>query len=247
MIDFQTNFVFPTHVVPAARALPAGVDIWTIAAPDGAKLVGTHWPPEGGAESDLVILGFGGNAWNGQDVGAYLHEIYSDAHVVAFHYRGYRPSSGTPSARALTADAPLVYDLAVQKLRPRKIVAAGFSIGSGIAAQLSAVRKLDGVILVTPFDSLRAVAQSFYPWLPIAGFFAHEVDAAGAFDENDVPAAIIASGRDDIVPPQRTDALRERIPNIVFDKTIARAGHNDLYAMSEFQDDMRSALSAVLR
>jgi hypothetical protein len=29
------------------------------------------------------------------------------------------------------------------------------------------------------------------------------------------------------------------------DDTIARAGHNDIYARSEFQDSMREALAAV--
>ena len=32
-------------------------------------------------------------------------------------------------------------------------------------------RPLDGLILVTPFDSLKAVAQGLYPWLPIGPFF----------------------------------------------------------------------------
>ena len=66
------------------------------------------------------------------------------------------------------------------RLKPRTIVAVGFSIGTGIAAQLSAQRKLDGLILVTPFNSLKAVAQAMYPWLPIGPFFNHEIDAADA-------------------------------------------------------------------
>lgn len=246
MIDFQTWIVFPTHAVSPAGRLPADAEQWSVEAPGGAMLKGTHWPPEDKGKSDLLVLGFGGNAWNGQDVGAYLHEVYPDDHVVAFHYRGYYPSTGSPSAEALIADAPLVYDIAVTKLAPKRIVAAGFSIGSGIAATLSGSRKLDGLILVTPFDLLRAVAQSFYPWLPIAGFFHHEIDAAGAIEGNRVPTAIIAGAQDEIIPTRRTDALRSKVGNLVYDRTIAGAGHNDLYARSEFQHDMRQALSAVL-
>ena len=71
---------------------------------------------------------------------------------------------GTAVARevvdALIVDAPLVYDAAVARVKPRRIIAIGFSIGSGVAARLAATRKLDGLFLVTPFDSLRAVAQS---------------------------------------------------------------------------------------
>ena len=154
--------------------------------------------------SQRSFSGFGGNAWNGQDVGVYLHELFPDCDVVTFHYRGYSPSTGSPSAEALTADAPLVYDAAVARVKPRRVIAVGFSIGSGVAARLAAVRKLDGLILVTPFNSLKAVAQSMYPWLPIGPFFEHEFDAAGALEESKVPVAIIAAQRDEIVPA-RTD------------------------------------------
>jgi hypothetical protein len=57
--------------------------------------------------------------------------------------------------------------------------------------------------------------------------------------------AIIAAERDDIIPPARTDALRPQISKLVFDRTIKRAGHNDIYARSDFQAAMRQALAAV--
>jgi len=192
-----------------------------------------------------LILGFGGNAWNAQDVATYLHEIYPTAEVVVFHYRGYVPSTGSPSAEALIADAPLVYDFAVDRLKPRRTVAAGFSIGSGVAAQLASRRKLDGLILITPFDSLKSVAEGMYPWLPIGPIFRHEIDAATPLEGSRTPTAIIAAANDEIVPSARTDGLRARVHNLVFDRTIARAGHNDIYSRLEFQEAMREALNAV--
>ena len=245
MIDFQTHFVFPVQSVAPAGPLPANGEVWKLKAASGAVLKGVHLSPsEPGGRGEL-ILGFGGNGWNGQDVAEYLHRVYPRADIVAFHYRGYYPSTGSPSAAALIEDSPLIYDLAVKNLHPKKIFAAGFSIGSGIAAQLSAKRKLDGLVLVTPFDSLKAVAQSFYPWLPIAGFFAHEIDAASALEESKVPIAILAGANDEIVAPERTEALRKRAPKLLFDRTVPMAGHNDIYARSDFQLAMREALQAL--
>jgi len=132
-------------------------------------------------------------------------------------------------------------------MKPEGVVAVGFSIGSGIAAQLAARRKLEGLILVTPFDSLKAVAQSMYPWLPIGAFFDHEIDAATALEKTEVPVAIVAAERDEIVPAERTAALRLHIANLVFDRTIRGAGHNDIYARSDFQDAMREALASISR
>ena len=195
----------------------------------------------------ILVAGFGGNGWNGEDVAAYLHDVYPEAHVVVFHYRGYRPSTGKPSAKALMADAPLVLDAAVERVRPEQTVAVGFSIGSAVAASLARRRELDGLILVTPFDSLKAVAQGYYPWLPVGTLFRHEMNAAGSLEGSDVPVAVIAGERDTLIPPQRTDALRRRVPNLVFDRTIAGAGHNDIYQRPEFRLAMKEALSAIIR
>lgn len=246
MFDFQSSLIFPTHAVPSAGPLPPGAERLLLTTPDGARLEGVHIPAERERPQKTLILGFGGNAWNGQDVAEYLHQLFPRDDVVAFHYRGYAPSSGTPSSKALIADAPLVYDCAVAKLAPRQIVAIGFSIGSGIAAALAARRNLDGLILVTPFDSLRAIAQSMYAWLPIGRFFEHEIAAAKELGGIDIPVAILAAERDEIIPGERTYALRRQVRHLVFDRTVGGAGHNDIYARSEFQEDMREALAAVL-
>jgi uncharacterized protein len=245
MFEFQTELIFPVRAVSRAGPLPPGAEPLALKTPDGEQLKGIYIPADEQAEGQTVVLGFGGNAWNGQDVAEYLHELYPDKGVIAFHYRGYPPSTGSPSAEALIADAPLVYDLAVERLKPQRVIAVGFSIGSGVAAGLAARRKVDGLILVTPFDSLKAVAQAMYPWLPIGPLFRHEIDAAAALEKTQVPVAIIAAQNDEIVPPQLTDALRKRVPNLVFDRTIERAGHNDIYARSEFQLAMREALAVI--
>ena len=245
MFEFQSHLIFPVHAVPAAGPLPPGAERLSVKSADGPDLAGIHIPADEPSKVRSLILGFGGNAWNAQDVAEYVHELFPDDEVVAFHYRGYAPSKGSPSAEALIADAPLVYDLAVKQVKPKRVVAIGFSIGSGIAAQLAAVRKLDGLILVTPFDSLKAVAQSMYPWLPIGPFFEHEIDAASALEKVQVPVAIIAAERDEIVPGARTDALRKRVPNLVLDRTIGRAGHNDIYARSDFHEAIREAFNRL--
>lgn len=245
MFEFQDSLLFPVHAVPAAGPLPAGAERLSLETGDGHKLVGTYIPAVHPAKERTVIIGFGGNGWNGQDVAEYLHETFPNADVVAFHYRGYAPSAGSPSAKALIDDAPLIYDLVVERLKPKRVIAAGFSIGSGVAAELASQRKLDGLVLVTPFDSLKAVVQSLYPWLPIGPIFAHEIDAAAALEKTQVPVAIIAGDRDQIIPAERTDALRKRVPNLVFDRTLGGAGHNDIYGRSDFQQAMREALDRL--
>lgn len=246
MFDFQTQMIFPTHAVPASGPLPPGSDKVSFMSEDGTELHGVHISPARKSNAQkTLILAFAGNAWNSEDAADFLHQIFPEADVVAFHYRGYRPSGGTPSADALLADALPVHDYAVALVKPTRTIAVGFSIGSGVAAHLASQRKLDGLILVTPFDSLKAVAADLYPMLPIRMLFRHEIDAAASLRGSKVPTAILAAERDSLIPPARTDALRQSVGNLVFDRTIARSGHNDIYSRSEFHDAMREALSAV--
>jgi pimeloyl-ACP methyl ester carboxylesterase len=244
MFDFQTQIMFPTHAVAPPGPLPPGSERHEIEISDGDVLHGVHIPASSGRHHTL-ILGFAGNAWNSEDAAAYLHKLYPDADVVTFHYRGYRPSTGSPSAKALLRDAPLVYDHATKLLAPQRTIAVGFSIGSGVAAALAQKRPLDGLILVTPFDSLKAVASGHYPFLPVGTLFRHDMDAAKALERSNVSTAIVAAGDDTLITPRRTDALRVSVGNLRYDQTIDGAGHNDVYYNEQFHRAMHEALHAL--
>ena len=241
---FQARLLFPAGAVGGAGPLPRGAERLSFDSDDGERLHGVHLPPSI-EPSGTLILGFGGNAWNAETAAVYLHGLFPESDVVAFHYRGYRPSTGKPTARALIDDAPSVYDLAVKRVRPSRVVAIGFSVGSGVAAGLAPRRPLDGLILVTPFDSLGKVAVGHYPWLPVRWLFRHEMRPAEALAGSTVPTALIAGDRDTLIPAPRTEGLRRAAGGLVYDKTLPGAGHNDIYDRPDFRAAMREALVRV--
>lgn len=245
VFTFQGRLLFPAGSVGGAGPLPPAAERLTLETADGDRRHGVHLPPSA-SSSRTLILGFGGNGWNGETAAAYLHGLYPQADIVVFHYRGYYPSTGASSAQALLDDAPQVYDFAVRKLRPARIVAVGLSIGSGVAASLAPKRRLDGLILVTPFDSLQAVAAEQYKWLPIRRLFRNEMKPAEWLGGSQVPTAIVAAERDRLIGPARTEGLRRTAGRLVYDRTIAGAGHNDIYDRPEFRAAMREALAKVL-
>ncbi len=111
----QTWLLFPTTLAGAARVqLPATASRLEAGTPDGEVLVGVRIPPaaagEGADGRAPTLLGFGGNAWNAEAMALYLHGLFPDREVAAFHYRGYAPSTGRPSAQALLSDSVLVFD-----------------------------------------------------------------------------------------------------------------------------------------
>jgi hypothetical protein len=193
----------------------------------------------------LVVFGFGGNAWNANDVAAYLHGLFPDTEVVAFHYRGYTPSTGQPSADALLADAVIIYDQIVQGENERRVVAVGLSLGASVAAHLASRRPLAGLVMVSPFDSLQALAREHFPWAPVPWLLRHHMHTTEFVRHLRTPTALIAAGRDTIVSPRRTEPVRQAIPNLVFDRTITQAGHNDLYHRPEFRAAMKEALARI--
>lgn len=243
----QTALLFPAGQAGPADPLPPGAERLELAAGSGERLHGVHIPPARRSGERLLILGFGGNGWNAEDAAAFMAQLFPEADVVAFHYRGYRPSEGRPGAEALLADAPLIHDFAVRRVRPERTIAVGFSIGSGVAASLAARRRLDGAILVTPFDSLARVAAGHYPWLPVRLLFRHPMEPAEALAGNPTPVAILAGGRDTLIPGPRTQGLRLAAGNLAFDETIAEAGHNDIYRHPRFVPAIREALARLHR
>ena len=245
----QTWLLFPTMLAGAARVqLPASARRLEAGTPDGEVLVGVRIPAatwEGADGRALTLLGFGGNAWNADAVALYLHGLFPGREVAAFHYRGYAPSTGRPSAQALLADSALVFDrLQQEHASGRGVVAVGFSIGSGVAAQLARHRPAAGLVLVTPFDSLEALAQDLYWWAPVGALLRHRMPTMDFVRGSPVPTALIVAERDAIVPARRSMPLRAAIENLVFEGAID-AGHNDLYGRPAFAAAMREALARI--
>ncbi|RDI61128.1 alpha/beta hydrolase [Microvirga subterranea] len=243
----QTKLLFPVDMAAASRAgLPQAAERIEIRTPEGPRLIGTRLAsslPDNAVRP--LLLGFGGNAWNADVMALYLRSLFPEAEVVAFHYRGYSPSEGHPSAAALLADAVTIFDH-LQREDPRPVIVVGFSIGSGVAAHLSRHRPLAGQILVTPFDSLKSLAADHFPWAPVRLFLRHHIETAEYLRGSGTPTALIVAGRDTVVPERRSTALREAVPKLVFDRTIADAGHNDLYDRPAFAQAMHDAYGRIM-
>jgi uncharacterized protein len=100
------------------------------------------------------------------------------------------------------------------------------------------------LILVTPFDSLEAVARDLYWWAPVGLLIRNRMPTIEFVRGSPTPTALIIAARDSIVPKGRSAPLRAAIRNLVFETTID-AGHNDLYDHPEFTAAAREALTNV--
>ncbi len=243
----QDRLLFPRWAMRGGTVpLPTTAERLSVEICGVGRLVGAFLPAEREPPPDAaLLLGFGGNAWDADLLATYLHSVYPERDVVTFHYRGYGPSAGRPSAEAILGDAVHIYDEVVAARDVEQVVAVGLSLGAGPAAHLASRRPVGGLILVTPFDSLVALARDLYPWLPVRLLLRHRMDAAGALARSSAKVAIIAAAEDEIVPPRRTAALRGASDRLVLDRVIAGVGHNDIYDSEEFTGAMREALLLI--
>ena len=242
----QTWLLFPTALARIARVqLPSSTQHLEVRTPDGESLKGIRTPSrEEAAQNAPTLLGFGGNAWNAKATALTLHRLFPDRDIVAFHYRGYAPSNGRPSAEALMSDSLAIFDSLRQGQIEEPIVAVGFSIGSGVAAYLARHRPVAGLVLVTPFDSLEALALDLYWWAPVGLLFRHRMRTIEFVRGSLAPTALITAERDKVVPARRSAPLRAAIKNLVFERDID-SGHNDIYDHPAFAAAMREALTRI--
>ena len=242
----QTWLLFPTALARMARVqLPSSTQHLEVRTPDGESLLGIRTPSmEEAAQKAPTLLGFGGNAWNAKATALTMHRLFPDRDVVAFHYRGYAPSNGRPSAETLMSDSLAIFDFLRQEQIEESIVAVGFSIGSGVAAYLTRHRPVAGLILVTPFDSLEALALDLYWWAPVGLLFRHRMPTIEFVRDSLAPTALITAERDKVVPTRRSAPLRAAIKNLVFERAID-SGHNDIYDHPAFATAMREALTRI--
>ncbi|MFQ6547599.1 alpha/beta hydrolase [Aestuariibius sp. 2305UL40-4] len=243
MALLQTRLIFPAWAVSGdAVPLPTVAERLEIDLPEGGQIVGTRLPATESKPANAAhILAFGGNAWNADVFANYLHAIFPDRDITVFHYRGYSPSDGAPSAQALLEDALLIHD----RLQADRIAIVGVSIGTGPAAHLAAERPVAGTLLITPFDSLHALVRGHHPWLPVRALLRHEMEAAQALSRSTAPVAVIAAANDTLVPPRRTVAIREAAQTLVYDRTIAGTDHINIFDSPEFPPALREALERI--
>ncbi|WP_338849567.1 alpha/beta fold hydrolase [Massilia sp. W12] len=156
-----------------------------------------------------ALLYFGGNA---EDV-AYsvreLAQLFPQHAIYALHYRGYGGSAGEPNEVGNHADAWALWQLL--RSRYAEITIMGRSLGTGIATRLAARADsaLQHLILVTPYDSMQAVAAHHYPWLPVQWLLRERYASLQYAPQVKAPCIIFAAAQDQVVPPVHAQRLAQ--------------------------------------
>jgi len=241
---FQERMIFFPRSLEHRPTHRPNVEEITIPVADGVRLRG--WLVKGeGAPAPLVIY-FGGNAeevsWLGEAAGN-----LAGWSVLLVNYRGYGESEGKPGERELLADAIAIHEYARQRpdVNSARIVAMGRSLGSGVAVYLAAERPLRGVILVSPYDSLGAVAKRHYPFLPISLMLRHRFDSLARAPQIDTPLLCVVAAEDRIIPVSHSRTLFEAWRGRKAWSEVPRADHDSIAGEPEYWSAIADFLKSL--
>lgn len=186
-------------------------------------------------ESPRPVIYFGGNAESIQNRREQLERLLPGRSIYLVSYRGYGASGGTPSEEVLLDDALALFD-EVQARHPGEPVAVvGSSLGSGVASHVASQRQVSRLVLVAPFDSLVAVAQTHYPVFPVRWLVKDRFDSASRLRGYQGKVLVVRAGRDTVVPPANTDRLIASLgtpPRVV---DVPHADHNTISSETAFE------------
>lgn len=235
----ENMIFFPDRWMPPA---PPGVTDRFITTADGVRIHGWWASPPNATAALLWSHGNGGNIGNRAEI--LLALAARGVAVLAYDYRGYGNSEGSPDEAGVYRDSEAAYDeLRALGAPPERIVCFGESLGGAVAIRLAAERPCAGVAVVASFTSLREVARVHYGLAGLA--IGNRFDAAARLPHLRVPLLVAHGDQDEIVPYELGERLFAAAPEPKRFLRIRGATHNDVLAYPELLDAVAAFATAV--
>jgi len=228
----EQHFIyFPERALvmtPSGLGLP--FEEVTFSAEDGIRLHGWWVPGEPGRP---VILFFHGNAGN---ISHRVENLWLlrrlGLGVLIFDYRGYGRSEGRPDEPGLAQDARAALKWLEERGVPRgELLYFGRSLGAAVALQLALEAPPAGLVLETPFTSIRDLGRLHYPLLHLGlGWLIRDrYDNLAKIGQLHVPLLVLQGDRDRIVPESMARRLYAAANPPKTFHLVVGADHNTTY------------------
>jgi uncharacterized protein len=205
---------------------------------DGESINALYYP---GSKKE-VLLYFHGNAG---DLSGWQHTSEDFTHLgynfLIIDYRGYGKSSGTITEKGLYDDGETAWRYLVTEkgFAPEDIIIYGRSIGTGIATELAARHACKGLILESPFTSLKKLARQKVPFLFPSLFLKYHFDNLGKINSVKCPVLFIHGDLDSLIPVSHSDRLFDQFSGKKKKVIIEGGEHNNLSNFQTYHDALR--------
>lgn len=148
--------------------------------------------------------------------------------VVLAEYPGYGGRPGKMSEDSFSADAAAIIKQAREDFGGPLFV-WGESLGAAVAASAIAgdAPAPDGVVLLTPWDSLLNIARQKFPFLPVRFFLRDRYDSVSNLAGYAGPTAVVVAALDNVVPSERGQTLYRSLGGRKRLWVMEGVGHNN--------------------
>ncbi len=233
------HFIFfpERHLEATPEVMGLPFEDVTFTAADGVALHGWFIPaprattPAGGRPFTFIM--FHGNAGNisHRIDWAKLYRDRLGVNVFLFDYRGYGRSAGEPSEKGtyLDGEAAMKAMRARADVDPARIVLAGHSLGSAVAAETALRHPPAGLILESPFTSVADMAKRAIPFLPVGLFLTTRYETRQKIAKVSCPVLVIHGDEDEVIPFEQGIQVYEAAPQPKTFFRLRGAMHNDTY------------------
>jgi dipeptidyl aminopeptidase/acylaminoacyl peptidase len=212
---------------------------------DGTRLSGWLMTPLSPGPHPAVLY-FGGRSeevsWVVRDAG----KLFPGMTVLAMNYRGYGDSHGEPAEAHMVEDACSLFDWMADRsgIDAKRIAVVGRSLGSGVAVQVAKERPVHSVVLITPYDSILAIAKRRFRAMPIEYILRHRFESIKYAPSLNAPTYVLRAAIDDVVPHANTDQLVAKLAQLCGDDIIPGSDHLNIPYLEATQSRIASFLGA---
>ncbi len=226
--DMQNKFLyFPNDEWPSEAMLAAeNMALWQASDSDfrGLTAAGKTTAPNG---TIVLFHGNGGTAYDRSFYMAPLRDL--GFRVILAEYQRYGGRPGKVGEKPFVADGLETVRLAFEQYG-EPLYLLGESLGCGVAAAIAKQTSVPvaGIILITPWDTLAAVAKSLFPFLPVKLVLTDKYDSIDNLKHFPNPISVVGAEYDEILPIKHAHNLFANLPEGRKRMWVIRgAGHND--------------------
>ena len=189
-----------------------------------------------------AVIYFAGNAEQVVYTAADFYHHLPEHSTYLMKYRGYAGAGGQATESNLYADALALYD-AINS-QHQEITVVGRSLGSGVATYLASMRAVNRLVLITPFDSISAVAQNLLPVFPVSWLLQDRYDSKSRVASIHARTMVIIAEHDQVIPHNNSRSLIDSFAPSQLQVLSIDAGHNDLDYDSSYFSGIEQFLTA---
>jgi pimeloyl-ACP methyl ester carboxylesterase len=191
-----------------------------------------------------VILYFHGNQGDLQRWGK-ITEYFVEKNYAVFvmDYRCFGKSTGELSEDALYKDAEFMYDYMKNHYSESDITVYGRSLGTTFAAYVASKHQPKQLILETPYYSMKDVAKSRFPLIPVKQFMNYEFPTYSFINNVNCRIVILHGTADKVVPYSSGKKLFDVAPKAITKFiSIENASHNNLIDFDSYNREIDEIL-----